>query len=93
MSTSDLNRAMIGQSLVEFSLSALVLVTFLVACSFVLKAQWDRAKCAYIVFEKTHQRVIRERSDRSRPYGVRGRGLCGGVEERVDLPWIESARW
>ncbi len=61
-----------------------------------LKAQWERARCAYIIFEKAHQRLIQgAKSDGHARgnYGVQVRGVCGGAEERVDLPWLESAQW
>ena len=29
----------------------------------------------------------------STPHGVQGSGVCGGIIEKVELPWLESAVW
>ena len=89
-----------GQSLLEFSIASLVLFSFFVSVTAVLKLQWHRAQCAYLVFEKTHLALIRASAQSISGSGVllgedgvQGRGYCGGVLERVDLPWLEKAQW
>jgi hypothetical protein len=83
----------LGQSVIEFCLSCGALISFLSGCTFVLNSQWNRARCAYLVFEKAHQRLICGSSDSHHGQGVQELGVCGEVEERVDLPWLEYARW
>lgn len=108
-----------GQAVLEFSIISLVIFTFVMGCLLIFKAEWDRLRCSYSVFESTHRRLVQGRqqgfdapsevvrglrsnlgSARSRlvrvwvdESGAHGTGVCGGVEERVDLPWLEVAQW
>ncbi len=89
-----------GQALVEWSVGSVVLLLFLVGEAHVLKLQWQRTRCAILVFELTHQARARGRDSLSvrdgltfDDRGVRGRRTCAGVTEKVDLPWLETAQW
>jgi hypothetical protein len=94
-----------GQSTLEFSLSAAMLALVLSASGWLLRAEWDRGRCAYLVFEETHARLIGARL-RESGFGsrsgvtieetsqeVRGSGRCGGATELVALPKLESLSW
>jgi hypothetical protein len=83
----------------EFLLAAILVVTTLSASTSVLWAEWERARCAYQVFEHTHaarNRTTRfgigrprSLSIRRSPDGVEGSGRCGDSVEKVFLPWLE----
>ena len=90
-----------GQTLIEFVFSSALVVLTVAGAGFLFKAEWQRAKCAYVVFEKTHAKVVgsgdpvpgvpvtfEETED-----GVSGSALCGRAQERVSLPKLEKASW
>jgi hypothetical protein len=67
----------------------------------VFKAEWDRGKCVYFTFEKTHAALIGAPSPNSHwmdspvavqnlPQGAQGLALCGGSPETVSLPSLEN---
>ena len=90
-----------GQSLIEvlvvFSLLSLVIFG---SASLIYK-QWLRLQCAYWVFEATHSYLIGASFERTPiavsihefEWGIRGEGVCRGMLERVELPWLEQASW
>ena len=89
-----------GQALVEFTLCAMIANVALTLAAFLLQSQWNRGKCAYLVFESVHSQLvgrsypvysnikIQETEDR-----VIGVGRCGNSKERVELPKLEAAEW
>jgi hypothetical protein len=90
-----------GQSTVELLISVSVLMITVSGVGWVFKAEWDRGKCVYFVFEKTHAALIGTKSPNSRrwmdspidvqslPEGAKGVALCGGSPEMVSLPQLE----
>ncbi len=52
-----------GQALVEFSFSVLLIVVLVFLCGLVLKAEFERLRCAHEVFEQTHQRLVQGRDE------------------------------
>ena len=90
-----------GQALVEFVLSLALVIIALVGVVGVLRLEWQRARCAYWVFEKVHAERIGALPPRSRlfvriestDHGISGEGRCGSVRERIELPFLESAQW
>ena len=91
-----------GQSTVELLVSASVLMITLTGVGWIFKAEWDRGKCVYVVFEKTHAALIGAPSPNpprwmdspsaveNLPQGAKGLALCGGSPETVSLPSLES---
>ncbi len=83
-----------GQVTLEFILSATLFAIAISGASWILKASWDRAQCAYLVFESTHARLtgrftrqatkVRVQLAES-PQAVQGIGQCGDHRERVWL--------
>jgi hypothetical protein len=90
-----------GQSTVELLISVSVLMITLSGVGWVFKAEWDRGKCVYFVFEKTHAALVGTKSlhssrwmdstivVQSLPEGAKGTALCGGSPETVSLPQLE----
>ena len=88
-----------GQTLLEFTFSmGLVLIT-LTGAGWLLKAYWDRTRCAYLVFETTHAQLVGRVLPR--PFrlnitvgetsrSVEGKGVCGDVHEQVILNRLEE---
>ena len=90
-----------GQTLIEFMFSVMIAVFGVYLGGLVLKAEWQRVRCVYLVFEGTHSRLIgalsskrsiqiqfSESADR-----VVGVGTCGKIKEKVELPKLEAAQW
>ena len=86
----------------EFLISLGLAVTALSGAAWVWKAEWERTRCAYLVFEKTHAELVGRSGTRAffpmtvadRPDSVEGFGQCGPeVRERVRLPKLEYAKW
>jgi hypothetical protein len=79
--------------------SALILVT-LSGAGWVLRAQWDRTRCAYLAFEKTRAKLqgsevawsaqirFRENAD-----SLETQVTCGGATEKVSLKKLEAVQW
>jgi len=95
-----------GQSLVEFLLGLIPVTLVLAGAVILLKAQWDRIRCAHLVFEKTHEQMIKGETPLSGPIGISGdaivaetptgfigKAVCGNSRERVELPKLENAKW
>jgi hypothetical protein len=51
-----------GQSTVELLISVSVLMITVSGVGWVFKAEWDRGKCVYFVFEKTHAALVGTKS-------------------------------
>lgn len=47
-----------GQALVEFVFFSLFSSIFVGFAGFILKEEWNRSKCAYLTFEKTHHDLL-----------------------------------
>jgi hypothetical protein len=64
----------------------------------VLRAEWDRARCAYLVFEVTHSKLVGAPAPATpAPVSVTdqgdsvvGHGVCGQSTETVRLPKLEA---
>ena len=92
-----------GQTLVEFAVSLSLAAAVLGSASWLLRGEWERGKCAYLVFERTHARLVglakpwmTERSAQiviiEEPTRIRGEGRCGSALEKVNLTRLEAAR-
>lgn len=49
-----------GQATLELLISSTVLTVLVAGAGWIIKAEWDRGKCAYLVFEKTHAELTEE---------------------------------
>ena len=70
-----------------------------------LYSQWNRMRCAYLVFEATHARLVHTRWTRPSFTGsarvyfeeneteVSGRAKCGAASETVTLKRLEEGSW
>jgi hypothetical protein len=81
-----------GQATLEFSVSATLIALVLTGAGWILKVNWERAQCAYLVFETTHARVMGRIEPRQSqvqvlitesPSSIQGEGKCGDHTERV----------
>ena len=83
----------------ELVLSAAGVALVLAGAGWVLKAEWQRARCAHLVFERTHERLVgvpergisisvRVSEDAS---SVQGEGICGDAVERVEMRKLEPS--
>lgn len=93
-------RTQLGQATFELILSAGLIAVTLSGVGWILKLEWDRARCAYLVFEQTHARTMK-RSSRPSPLRVsieegtrqvRGKATCGAVETSVSFSKLEGGR-
>jgi hypothetical protein len=89
-----------GQALLEMAISFAVITITLTGASWVLKAEWNRFQCAYLTFEAVHakmtgsfQRIHPKTTVVDNGNSVIGLGVCGGVREQVELPYLEAASW
>jgi hypothetical protein len=93
-----------GQTLIEFLLSSGLVVVVLAGAGWLLRVHWERSKCVYIVFEKTHARL----NGVSRPTlqgppvrltespdHVTGEATCGPLRqpEQVRLRKLKPGLW
>ena len=89
-----------GQTLLEFLLSASLLTVTISGVGWMLRAEWDRARCAYFVFETTHAtltgralpRVSTEVRIRDGTTEVSGEARCGSARQEVRLPKLEELK-
>jgi hypothetical protein len=87
-----------GQVLLELVFSAAGVALVLAGAGWVLRAEWQRARCAYVVFERTHERLVGLPEQgvsvsvrvSERPGSVLGEGRCGGANERVEMAKLEG---
>jgi hypothetical protein len=89
-----------GQAVLEFLISATLLSVAVTASGWTLYAEWNRAKCAYLVFESAHARLmgslkpppptVRVEEDARE---IRGSSRCGSANETVSLRKLEEIRW
>ena len=90
-----------GQALVELLLSSTLVMLCIAGSGWLFKLEWDRARCAYVVFEKTHAKVVGASDPEPRVFvaleeseaGVSGSARCGQAREEVSLPHLEQAVW
>jgi hypothetical protein len=90
-----------GQTLIEFIFSSALVMLAIGGSGWLFKAEWQRAKCAYIVFEKTHAKIVGSADPEPQELvffsesedGLSGESTCGQARERVSLPKLERASW
>ena len=92
-----------GQALLELIASILTVVLTVASSGWLMKIEWDRGRCAYIVFENTHAQVANSPPPDTPPWfssrisihdlpdAVEGSSHCGESEESVTLPKLEPA--
>lgn len=89
-----------GQATLELVVSAALISLTLIGSGWLLKAQWNRGRCAYLVFETAHARLT-GRLEKGRPASVRiqvsesaeaveSLGECGQAREKITLPRLEE---
>ena len=92
-----------GQTLIELLYSLSTVVLSITAAGWLLKIEWDRGRCAYVVFEQTHAQVsnsppISVGQDYGGPIQVQtqasqdsvdGTAQCGQSSETVSLPQLD----
>jgi hypothetical protein len=90
-----------GQTTVELLASASLLMITVSGMGYLFKAEWDRGKCAYLVFEKTHAAATgstdglfsltnSQVQTQDFPDSTKGIALCKGTPELVSIPKLES---
>lgn len=87
--------------MIEFFFSTTLVVLVLSGTGWVLKAEWDRSRCAYLVFEATHAKRTRSLTPRLSTWVrfdedselITGERICRNASEKVSLPKLEAARW
>lgn len=90
-------RSVRGQVTLEVILSTGLLMLVLTGAGWVLKLEWDRARCAYLVFESAHARLTGRAGPRAvdieiyeTPEAVSSVGRCGSSQQTVRLPKLPS---
>lgn len=90
----------VGQTTVELLATLSTVVLAITAAGWMLKVEWDRGKCAHIVFERTHAQVSNSLPPitgwggeipvqvQSMPDSVEGHGICESLES-VSLPQLD----
>lgn len=88
-----------GQTVLEFILGALPLVAVLTGGVMVFHAEWNRLKCARLVFDAAHDALTGKTRIEAR-YEVDSNNdhvsvssQCGAAHEKVELYTLESGRW
>jgi len=95
-----------GQSLLEFSVSLLVIVPVLLAAAALIRSEWARARCAYQVFEVARARLNSQHSGFSltrraniaitledTPQELHARALCGNISEQIRFQKLDHAEF
>ena len=81
--------------MLEFILSATLTLTLLVGAGSLFRHEWDRVRCAHLVFEATHARLVgapfyqHEVRFQESHSSVLGQASCGKSFEVVELPRLE----
>jgi hypothetical protein len=90
-----------GQTTFELLTSASLLMITVSGMGYLFKAEWDRGKCAYLVFEKTHAAAVGSATPNllslattsvtteDLPDSTRGIAFCHGSTEVVSIPKLE----
>jgi len=87
-----------GQTVIEFTLAAGTLALAVIGAGWALRAQWNRARCAAITFERTHaQAHARAPAFGGRlvvlfqetPDAVEGDAACPPVRESALIPKLD----
>ena len=87
-----------GQTLIELLISSALITLTVTGAGWVLHAEWNRAKCEYLVFQKTRQGLNRLSGVSSNNPSVlltdngseiTGEGQCGDAVETVRLNRLE----
>lgn len=91
-----------GQALVELQVGCLLAVLTLVGSLQVLRAEWERLRCAHLVFQATHDALHGEHVGIGRRFQVRiaesedsvsGEAWCGKARETVTLKRLHAVRF
>ena len=90
-----------GQAVLELTFSAGLVALTLAGAGWVLQAEWNRGRCAYLTFETTHARLVGRRPNATarqveteeNEREVRGEGRCGKIVEKVALRRLEAVAW
>ncbi|MDR3607347.1 MAG: pilus assembly protein [Oligoflexia bacterium] len=94
-----------GQAVLEFVLSATLLIVIAMGAIEICRAEWQKTRCARFAFEAAHHARIGLPMTpglwgsgiiaTAEPIegGYRGSARCGAIEESVDLPTLEEGQW
>lgn len=89
-----------GQSLVEFCVWIALSVGLLLGISKLYRLEWDRLKCSYLVFEKTHQALVGVDEKNNAQVRIQelndhfeGTRRCGNLTETLALKKLEAISW
>lgn len=80
-----------GQTLVEFIFGLSTVLISVVLGGSILKAQWQRGKCAYLAFENTHAALVGKPQFsisvriKETDSNVSGEAKCGNIEEKIQF--------
>ena len=89
-----------GQTLVELMVSFALVTVTVIGAGWVIQAQWNRSKCAYLVFQATREKLngptsvlqsLAHSSIHITDAGgdVTGEALCGEAQETVHLKKLQ----
>ena len=90
-----------GQTLVEFLIGSSILVLAVTGAGWVLRVEWDRARCARLVFQKTRTALNTQSPEQvsipsdlatqinNQPGWIEGDKICGKAHEKVLLHKLE----
>jgi hypothetical protein len=95
------HRNELGQTTFELLTTASLLMITVSGMGYLFKAEWDRGKCAYLVFEKTHAAAVggnpglfslasSEVRIHDSPDSTKGIGFCRGTPETISIPKLET---
>ena len=89
-----------GQAVLDLLITSTLIALTITGAGWVLRAQWDRARCAHLVFEKAHARLfglgpgalsvglrVADAGD-----AVEAEAQCGDARERVRLRKLEKVQ-
>ncbi len=94
-----------GFATVEFGMTAGLIVLTLAGAAWIVKAQWDRDRCAYFAFQAAHESLMgalsvgwkRETGFEVHlwedPNNVHAEAICGDAKEAVTLAKLPRAQW
>lgn len=92
-----------GHALVELIGSLGLITSVLIGAASIIRAEWEWAQCAVLVFEKVHAQLTHSPD----PYPqsrhpvwiknlgthLQGEARCGSAHETLSLPQLESTEW
>jgi hypothetical protein len=86
-----------AQALTEFIYFSSIIIIVIVFGKNIFITQWNKTFCAYLAFEKTHERLVGIKKAFSSPISIvetadsiKGEAKCGEIVEKIELIKLES---